>query len=214
MIDLHEQVHVYTGDRPDLWPYIPAETKRVLDVGCATGDLGAALKAQGKAQEVVGLELSPVAAGQARERIDAVIEGDIETLTIPYSDGYFDLILYADVLEHTKNPWDLVTRHRKLLRPGGVVIASFPNIGHYSTLLMLLRQQWQYQDLGIMDKTHLRFFTRSTLFNLFRDGGYQENRLYRRGGEGFKQKLARALTLGYSTDFFIPGFVLVGRNPQ
>lgn len=213
-VDLHQQVRVYTtGARPDLWGYVPDGTGRVLDVGCATGEVGAALKAHGKAREVVGLELSPAAAAEARRYLDAVIEGDIESVELPYPDGYFDLLLYADVLEHLKNPWELAARQRRLLRPGGRVVASLPNIGHYSTLLMLLRQQWRYQELGIMDYTHLRFFTRTSLRDLFTRAGYDEVRLYRRGGEGPKQRLMRALTLGYSTDFFIPGFVCVARNP-
>lgn len=203
----------YTGTRPDLWPYVPLGTGRVLDVGCAMGEVGAALKEQGRAGEVVGWELSPKAATQARCRLGAVIEGDVEAVAAPYPDGYFDLLLYADVLEHLKNPWTLVARHRRLLRPGGHVVASLPNVGHYSTLLMLLRQQWRYEELGTMDRTHLRFFTRPGVLDLFRRAGYGEIRLYRRGGEGPKQRLARALSLGYSTDFFIPGFVCVGRTP-
>jgi O-antigen biosynthesis protein len=214
MMDLHEQVRVYTGDRRDLWPYVPPGTGAVLDVGCATGEVGAALKARGKAREVVGLELNPDAAAEARHRLDRVIEGDVEAIEVPYPDGYFDLLLYADVLEHLRNPWALATRHRRLLRPGGRVVASLPNIGHYSTLLMLLRQQWRYQDRGIMDSTHLRFFTRPGVLDLFRRAGYAQVRLYRRGGEGPKQRLARALTLGYSTDFFIPGFVCMARAPD
>src|ERR671939_210180 len=108
MMDLHEQVRLYTGDRHDLWPYVPCGTGAVLDVGCATGEVGAALKARGKAREVVGLELSPDAAAEARHRLDRVIEGDVEAVEVPY----------ADVLEHLRNPWALATRHRRLLRPG------------------------------------------------------------------------------------------------
>jgi SAM-dependent methyltransferase len=212
-LNLREQVRVYNGAREDLWPYIPVGTRRVLDVGCAQGQVGAALKAAGRAREVVGLELSPQAAAEARQHLDDVVEGDIEAAQVPYPDGYFDLLLYADVLEHLKNPWDLVARQRRLLRQGGRVVVSLPNIGHYSTLLMLLRQQWRYQELGIMDYTHLRFFTRPGVLDLLRRAGYAEVRLYRRGGEGPKQRLARALTLGYSTDFFIPGFIAVARNP-
>ena len=212
-IDLREQVRVYSGARDDLRPYVPVGTHRVLDVGCAIGQVGVALKNAGRAREVVGLELSPLAAAEARQHLDAVIEGDIEAAQVPYPDGYFDLLLYADVLEHLKNPWELVARQRRLLRSGGRIVVSLPNIGHYSTLLMLLRQQWRYQELGIMDYTHLRFFTRPGVLDLLRRAGYAEVRLYRRGGEGPKQRLARALTLGYSTDFFIPGFIAVARNP-
>jgi len=213
MFDPREQVHVYTGDRPDLWPYIPQGTGRMLDVGCATGEVGVALKRERGVREVVGLEFSPRAAAEARRRLDQVVEGDVETLDAPYPDGYFDLLLYADVLEHLRNPWDVATRQRRLLRPGGLVVASLPYIGHYSTILMLLRHQWRYAERGIMDSTHLRFFDRAGLLDLFRRAGYREARLYRRGGQGPKQRLLRALTLGYSTEFFIPGYVVVARNP-
>ena len=211
-VDYREEVRVYSGARPDLWRYIPDSIDRVLDVGCAAGELGAALKEAGKAREVVGLELSACAATQARCHLDHVVQGDIESIDVPYPDKYFDLLVYADVLEHLKNPWDLAVRHRRLLRPGGYVVASLPTVGHVTTLLMLLRQQWRYEELGIMDYTHLRFFTRSGVLDLFRRAGYRELRIYRRGGEGVKQRLARALTLGYSTDFFVPGFVCIARN--
>jgi len=216
-IDPSDQVRVYSGDRgtarPDLWPYIPLGTGRVLDVGCATGEVGAALKETGRASFVAGVELSPDAAAVARMHLDDVIVGDIEAVEPPYPDGYFDLLLYADVLEHLKNPWALAARQRRLLRPGGLVVASLPNIGHYSTLLMLLKHEWRYEEYGIMDYTHLRFFTRRGLLDLATRAGYAETRLHQRNGLGPKQRLARLLTLGYAADFLIPGFVLVARSP-
>jgi 2-polyprenyl-3-methyl-5-hydroxy-6-metoxy-1,4-benzoquinol methylase len=213
MVNLQEQVRVYEGDRRDLWKYIPAGVDRALDVGCAIGDLGAALKAHGLARTVVGLELSPDAAVQAHERLDQVIQGDVETTEVPFPDGYFDLVIYADVLEHLKNPWAVVASHRRLLRPGGTVVASLPNIGYFSTLLMLLRHEWRYQELGIMDYTHLRFFTRSSLLDMFRQAGYTETRLYRNLPVNWKVRLLRLGTFGYGTDFTIAGFICVARNP-
>jgi len=212
MVHLAEQVRVYTGDRPDLLAYIPSGTRRVLDVGCASGDVGAALKAYGKASEVVGLELSPIAAARAREQLDNVVQGDIEVTEVPYPDGYFDVLLYADVLEHLKNPWALLASHHRLLRPGGTVIAALPNIGYLSTILMLLRHQWQYEELGIMDYTHLRFFTRSSLLDMFKRTGFREVRIYRRAPEGRRARMVRIATLGYGTDYTIPSFVCVARQ--
>jgi len=213
MVNLTEQVRVYTGDRPDLLAYIPAGTRRVLDAGCASGDVGASLKSLDKTIEVVGLELSPVAAAQARARLDNVVEGDIEVTQVPYPDGYFDVLLYADVLEHLKNPWAVLANHRRLLRPGGTIVAALPNIGFLSTLLMLLRHQWQYEELGTMDYTHLRFFTRSSLLDMFKHAGFEEVRLYRRWPEGWRARMVRIATLGYGTDYTIYSFVCVARNP-
>jgi SAM-dependent methyltransferase len=213
MVDLASQMKVYTGARQDLWPYIPHGSGCILDVGCATGEVGYALKARGKASKVVGLELNPDAASVARERLDAVHVGDVESLNLPYPNGSFDLLLYADVLEHLRNPWALLERHRGLLRTGGLVVASLPNIAHYSTITMLLRKQWKYEQSGIMDSTHLRFFTRATLQDLFQRAGYVNIRIHRHGVDGPRTRIVRALSLGYATDFLIRGFYCIGENP-
>lgn len=145
----------------------PGKGKRVLDVGCSEGYLGEALKAFGF--EVWGVEPSATAAATARSRLDKVFTGGLEDFFASHSpaEGRFDYLVFGDVLEHLPDPVAILGRCREYLAPGGAVVASIPNIAHLATRLMLLQGQWNYADFGLMDHTHLRFFTRSSTVDLF-----------------------------------------------
>jgi 2-polyprenyl-3-methyl-5-hydroxy-6-metoxy-1,4-benzoquinol methylase len=145
--------------------------EKVLDVGCAGGFLARELKKKGCF--VVGLEFDPEAAEEARQFCDRVIVGDIETLDANgLPQGFFDTIIFGDVLEHLRRP-DMVVRNVKsVLSPGGKCIASIPNIARIEFRLKLLMGRFVYEDIGQLDKTHLRFFTLSTAKELFTTEGY------------------------------------------
>jgi methionine biosynthesis protein MetW len=144
---------------------------RVLDIGCATGYLAARLRERGCV--VVGLEPDPQAAAAARAHCSAVIEGDIEEpatrAQLPSDRG---VIVFADVLEHLRDPLDTLAFGRTLLAPGGRVIVSLPNIAHWTARRALLRGDFPYADYGLFDRTHLRFFTRDSAHALAHDAGY------------------------------------------
>jgi len=147
--------------------------KRVLDVGCSSGHLAAALAERGCV--VAGVELDPAAAARAALACDKVVIGDLDSIDLgrEFRDARFDVILFGDVLEHLKCPQTTLTQARGLLTPGGFVGgASVPNIAHASVRLMLLKGEFNYEDLGILDDTHLRFFTMKTLRDLFESCGY------------------------------------------
>jgi methionine biosynthesis protein MetW len=144
---------------------------RVLDIGCATGYLAAALGERGCA--VVGLEPNSHAAAAAREHCVSVIEGDIEEPAIRARlPGDRDAVLFADVLEHLRDPYNTLAFARTLLASGGRVIVSLPNIAHWTGRRALLRGRFPYADYGLFDRTHLRFFTRESAHALARDAGY------------------------------------------
>lgn len=147
--------------------------KRVLDVGCSEGYLGEALKTFGF--EVWGVEPSPKASSTARTRLDYVFTGGLEDFFAANhpSEVQFDYLVFGDVLEHLPAPAALLKRCHEYLAPGGAVVASIPNIAHLATRLMLLQGRWEYDDFGLMDQTHLRFFTRSSIVELFTQSGYQ-----------------------------------------
>ncbi len=146
--------------------------KRVLDVGCWNGDMGSRLRANNR--EVVGLEKDSAAAAIASERLDRVVCGDIEELDLPATLGQerFDAIVLGDVLEHLSEPGDVLRRLRPLLAPGGSIVASIPNVAHGSIRLNLLNGEFRYTDVGLLDRTHLRFFTRRSLESLFEEAGW------------------------------------------
>jgi len=159
--------------RSDLVQLMPCGVKRILEVGTGMGKTGQLLQDMGY-KNIVGVEISHVAAAHAAQFYENLLIGDVEKLTIPYKSGYFDVIMYGDVLEHLVNPWSVISRHYSLLKRGGTVIASIPNIRHYSVLRKLFfRGRWDYKHMGILDRTHLRFFTKKTMCDMFERSGYK-----------------------------------------
>lgn len=155
----HEFIDYYGEVRRDILPFIPPTARRVLEVGCGRGVTGALLK-QELGVSVTGVELNPVVARAAAEVLDEVICGDIEGLPLA---GEYDVVLALELFEHLVDPGAFLTRVRALVRPGGAVILSTPNVGHYSVAMDLARGRWDYLPIGLLCLTHLRFFTRRTL---------------------------------------------------
>lgn len=113
------------------------------------------------------------AAAQAREKIDTVLMGDIATLVEKLPDAYFDCIICNDVLEHLVDPYSILSAFKEKLSGKGVVVFSLPNVRHLSNLKnLLVKKDWKYLDEGILDKTHLRFFTEKSIRRMFDDLGY------------------------------------------
>lgn len=162
----------YESEREDIIALIPPDARRILDVGCGFGLMGKALKQKNGAIEVVGLEAEEKAAEIAKKNIDKVITGDVEGVKMPFADGYFDCLIYGEVLEHLKDPWRIMKEHAPYLKKGGCCIVSMPNISHYSIIEGLLKDKWDYKDAGILDSTHLRFFTINGMRKMLNDAGY------------------------------------------
>lgn len=160
----------YEFARPEIQKLVPLNAKRILDVGCAKGFLGKAVK-QRQACHITGVEYVPEIAGAARENLDHVICGDIEILAKALPRHYYDCIILADVLEHLKYPGQVLLQLRECLTADGIFIISLPNVRHWSVLGDLLEGKWNYVDAGILDKTHLRFFTRASMLDLFNSTG-------------------------------------------
>jgi 2-polyprenyl-3-methyl-5-hydroxy-6-metoxy-1,4-benzoquinol methylase len=145
--------------------------KRVLDVGCATGYLAEALVARGCT--VSGVEFDAEAAEEARPHLDRLVVADLEQVDLAeeFGDDRFDVIVFGDVLEHLRDPLAVLRSARRLLADRGSVVASIPNIAHGSVRLALLAGRFDYQPLGLLDTTHVRFFTRASVEDLFREAG-------------------------------------------
>jgi len=165
----------YVGRRSDVERLLPPGVHSVLDVGCSVGALGASIKASTGAQ-VTGIEYSPAMAAEAEKVLDRVFVGDATAVIDGTSlEGMqFDAIIFADVLEHLPDPWLVLRRAVRLLSPGGRIIASLPNIRHLSTIYhLVVLGYWPYRDRGIHDRTHLRFFTRRNVLELFRSANLE-----------------------------------------
>jgi 2-polyprenyl-3-methyl-5-hydroxy-6-metoxy-1,4-benzoquinol methylase len=159
------------------WPVIdliPAGDHKILDVGCGAGDTLMKLKELGKAGETVGIEINKQVTQNLSDALDKLYVGDVETIDLPYTEKYFDYILFADVLEHLINPRKVLHDYKSLLRDDGCIIATIPNIKHYSVLIKLvLLDEFRYGDSGILDWTHLRFFTKKEIIKMFQDEGFE-----------------------------------------
>ena len=148
------------------------ENRRVIDFGCATGYLACLLKQKGCV--VTGIEINEQAASIAEQYCERVIvcDLDITRLLDILPKQTFDVAVFGDVLEHLRDPWRILQETKELLLPQGYVVASIPNIAHGAIRLSLLQGKFDYQELGILDNTHLRFFTRKTVEELFEKSGY------------------------------------------
>jgi 2-polyprenyl-3-methyl-5-hydroxy-6-metoxy-1,4-benzoquinol methylase len=145
--------------------------KRALDVGCSSGYLSAQLAARGT--DVVGLERDGRAAEEARAFCSEVLVGDVETMELPFAPESFDLVLCGDVIEHLRDPEALLARVRPLIRKGGRMVLSTPNVANWAMRLGLLFGRWRYTDRGILDRTHAHLFTRRTLEQALQRSGYR-----------------------------------------
>ena len=148
------------------------EGRTVLDVGCATGYLSSRLKEKGC--KVIGLEIDPEMAEEARLYCDKVFVGNAEAIELPYKE-YFDVILYADVLEHLRNPLEVLVRFRSYLKQNGYIVVSIPNVANWFIRLSLLFGKFNYSSkrCTIIDPGHLRFFTLKTIREMLEQAGFK-----------------------------------------
>jgi methionine biosynthesis protein MetW len=161
------------GSTHNLVVELVPEGSSVLEFGCATGYMSEVLTER-RGCRVTGVELDPQAAAAATAFCERVIEGDAESLDLGEHLGeeQFDAVLFADVLEHLRHPAAMLRRVRPFVADGGAVVASIPNIAHISVRLALLGGEFRYRDLGLLDDTHVRFFTRASIVDLFESQGF------------------------------------------
>ena len=192
----------YDRARHDLLKLLPRAhfIETALDVGCGDGATGEILKIKYGVKVVVGIEANKEHAKKAETKIDKVIANNAEDAhALPFHSNQFDLIVMADILEHFVDPWNTLARYRDFLKPNGVLLASIPNIQHWRTVMNLLRGEWQYTNWGTLDRTHLRFFTKSSIKDLFNQSGFEISRIDFE--VGYTAKIVNILTLGLLLNF-------------
>jgi 2-polyprenyl-3-methyl-5-hydroxy-6-metoxy-1,4-benzoquinol methylase len=184
-----KQASYFGQQRREMLAYIPPMVKRVLEVGCGNGSFAAYLKSQ-RSVQVVAIEAYPAAAEAARPRVDELICASIEEAAPQLAGAHFDCVVFNDVLEHLVDPWAALRQVRPLLNDGGHVVASIPNMRYFPVLKeLILRSQWEYQQQGVLDRTHLRFFTNSSMRQLFTSTGFEVQTLEGINGVQFPWKL-------------------------
>lgn len=199
----------YLIARQDLVDLIPPETKKVLEIGCAGGMTGKVLKERGF-EEIVGVEILEEVARQGAEHYTTLIIGDVEKLRLPFEKAHFDCILYADVLEHLVDPWKVLREHNALLRPGGVVVCSVPNVRHYKVIKQLVfAGRWEYRKHGILDRTHLRFFTLHSIRKMLHESGFEVARIVKRPSGATFWKVVNRLSGNLLINFLVRQYKIV-----
>jgi len=205
----------FNSTRWDLIRLIRNGNNKILEIGCGTGNTGRALKESGKAAEVIGVEIVPEIAKIAETKLDKVICGDIEVLDLHFDRGYFDYVIMGDVLEHLYDPWGVVSKIRCYIKEAGYVIASIPNVRNWWIIKnLVLRGKWEYADAGLLDDTHLRFFTKKSIIRLFQSSGFRivsivpAFRLYPTS----KSNIMNTLTLGLLESFLARQYIIKAKN--
>jgi len=163
----------YTQNRSEMIEFVPKSAKFILDVGCGAGIFAKQLKKNINAQ-VWGIEMNETAANCAKQILDHVLIGNAVKIIQKLPDNYFDCVIMNDILEHLIDPYDFLLQVKSKLTTDGVVVCSIPNVRYLPNLINLfIKKQWQYEDQGILDKTHLRFFTRKSIVSTFEDLGFE-----------------------------------------
>jgi SAM-dependent methyltransferase len=186
----------------------------ILELGCGAGGTGGAVLQAGKAGRYVGIELSPTAAAAASRRLTDVLIGDVQELDLTALEGSFDALVISEVLEHLTDPWTTLSRLRQCLRPGGYVYASSPNVAHWKVIRGLLRGRFQYEEKGVMDQTHLRWFTPASYEGLFRTSGFDVLEVRPIAPLRPKARMLNWLSGGRLRHLFMNQIMLVGRRPD
>lgn len=164
--------------RHDFVRRLPIDTTAsVLEIGCGTGATGALALANKRAGRYVGVELFPAAAEAARQVLSEVHVANVEQMSFPWQPAEFDALILSEVLEHLSDPWTIVRRLAHHVRPGGLVLASSPNVSHWRVLRELARGRFPLADQGVFDRTHLRWFTPSSFADMFEAAGFRIDRL-------------------------------------
>jgi 2-polyprenyl-3-methyl-5-hydroxy-6-metoxy-1,4-benzoquinol methylase len=187
--------------RDDMVSWLPDPLGRVLDVGCGSGATGRLLAGR-HPERLVGIEVVPEAAEQARDAYDEVHVGSAETI-LAALDGPFDSLLCYDVLEHLVEPWAVLAQLARLSAPGARLHVSVPNVRHLSLMLdVMVRGTFGYTASGHRDDTHLRWFTPRDIERAVQDAGFTVEARGHPAISAWRRGLA-SLTKGRSTEFLV-----------
>ena len=168
----------FEGCRTDFVEALPDNPEgSILEIGCAYGSTGALALKRGKCRRYVGVEINPAVAEIARSQLTEVLTANVEEVDLPFPESSFNALILSEVLEHLIDPWATVERLSRLVKPGGLVFASSPNISHYSVIGDLIKGKWVLTDRGVMDRTHLRWFTPILFTELFDRSGFDVYRV-------------------------------------
>lgn len=212
MKDFKKTNKYYSYSRPEMSKFVPVDAKNILDIGCGEGFFVASLNKNNNF-ESWGVEINQKVAEIAKNNLDKVLVGNISDLLISIPNNYFDCIVFNDVLEHMENPYQVLEKIKTKLSSSGVIICSIPNVRHVRVLRdLLFKKQWKYEESGILDKTHLRFFTKKSIKDMFINAGYHILEIKGiNGTKWWKFFLINLFTFGFFSDSRFIQFACVAK---
>lgn len=204
----------FASSRQDVASFIPLKTKTILDVGMGEGNFLYALKKDRSDIETWGVELENKSFNKAKDKVDKAFEGTVEENLKNLPDNYFDCITFNDVLEHLVDPWFVLEKIKTKLKNNGVVVASIPNVRFIDNLKNLIfYKQWRYTKSGILDKTHLRFFTEKSIPALFEESGLKLQLLKGINPKnGWKFRIINSILFGAIDDTNYMQFIAIAKK--
>lgn len=168
----------FSNARADFVDRLPRDpSAQILEIGCGNGATGVLALSEGCCRRYVGVELFERVAEEARDVLNEVITGNVETLEFSWQPATFDAIIFSEVLEHLVDPGRTLRRLARFVRPGGMLLASSPNIAHWRVIRELVMGRFYLEDQGVFDRTHLRWFTPDTFAELAEGAGFQVEEL-------------------------------------
>lgn len=158
----------------DLMNLIPSKARNIVEVGCMYGAMARAYREVNPSAQYIGIDIDPGYAQIAAQFCDRTLATDIETLTIEQFDGLFpsDCWIFGDSLEHLRDPWRIIRLIRGSIDKDGCLLACIPNAQHWSVQMRLATGLFRYEDSGLLDRTHIRWFTRTTMIEMFTQAGW------------------------------------------
>jgi SAM-dependent methyltransferase len=199
----------YSYVRWDVISCLERKYNNVLEIGCGDGSTLLELKKLQLADCAVGLDLICEEPRVSFSHPDQFLVGNIESIELPYEEGHFDLIICGDVIEHLIDPWNVLKNLYRLLSDGGNIVASFPNLSYRKVLKnLILRNNFEYVESGILDKGHLRFFTIKSAIKMMGETGYKIVKVVPIFGKPKDKILAKV----FPRRFLCGQFIIVGEK--
>jgi 2-polyprenyl-3-methyl-5-hydroxy-6-metoxy-1,4-benzoquinol methylase len=217
---MKKTVAYFSQTRPEMIAIVPEGINTLLDIGCGAGTFGTALKQARPELRIFGIEFNAEVVNPVPSSFEKVWIGDVNMILPSLPELTYDLIVFNDLLEHLVNPQEVLDKCVRLLRPEGRIMASIPNMRFWPILSDLLFQaEWRYRDAGVMDETHLRFYTRKSIIRMFQEAGFSVERIEginKTSTLSWRWRILNLLMGGSLKDCLFPQFALLARisNPD
>ncbi len=212
-IYLNKKTEYFSIIREDIIDLVPNKKENIiLEIGCGDGGTLFKLKSSHKASQIVGVEINEEIVKNSKFKLDKIIINDIETIELPFEFKSFDIIILGDVIEHLINPWKLLDKLAHYLKDDGCFICSIPNIRSWKTIKNLVLGEWKYENSGLMDFGHLRYFCLNDIIKMFTNIGFQIEIIIKKVPTKFRYYITKCLVGGIHELFITQYLFLAKKN--